>query len=406
MRPVADPASLPERMRADPPVAALVHLARDEPGLWLVGGAVRDLLLGRPPLDLDVVTEGDALGAARRIAERLGGEVVQTGRFDTASVLSPTVSFDLVRARRERYAHPGALPDVVPAALGDDLVRRDFTLNALAAALDAPVLGELRAPPGALDDLRAGRLSVFHPRSFQDDPTRLLRLARLAARLGLGPEPETDRLAREAVVNDALATVSGKRVGTELRLVAREPRPVEALEAMEALGLIAALHPGLELDAAVLERALALRPGDPNVVVASLARGLERHDLRSWLDRLSFEARDREAIVAAALDAPALAHRLAQARRPSQIADAARPAPEAAVALAGALGAGEQAGRWLDELQYVRLQISGGDVVAAGVPEGPAVGRALAAALRAKLDGEARGREDELRAALAGAEAG
>ncbi len=420
-----DPATLPELMRSSPRVAALIETARDEDGLWLVGGAVRDLLLGGDPKDLDVLVESDALAAANRMAARLGGEVEATGRFDTATVRAPEVAFDLARARTETYPRPGALPEVAPATLEEDLPRRDFTVNALAGALAGQRLGELRAPPGALDDLRAGILRVFHPSSFRDDPTRLLRLARLAGRLGFEPDARTAALAREAIGAGALQTVSGPRLGAELRLLARDPAALAGSRWAQQNDVLAALHPSLAFDEALCARALALLPS-PLVLLASIARGFERGELRSWLDRLGFEAGDRDAIAAAALDPPALAVELAAARRPSEIAAAARGRPDAGVALAGALGAESGASptrpstpavaptdalgaegaarRWLERLRHVRLEIGGSDLIAAGVPEGPAIGRGLDIALRAKLDGEAHGRDDELRAALSARE--
>ncbi|MGI8593762.1 MAG: hypothetical protein ACR2ML_05250 [Solirubrobacteraceae bacterium] len=421
-----DPATLPERMRSAPRVAALIEAAHEEDGLWLVGGAVRDLLLGGDPKDLDVLVEGDALAVADRMGARLGGEVEATGRFDTATVRAREVAFDLARARTETYPLPGALPEVAPATLEEDLPRRDFTVNALAAALAAERLGQLRAPAGALDDLRGAVLRVFHPGSFRDDPTRLLRLARLAARLSFAPDDGTAALAREAIAAGALQTVSGPRLGAELRLLARDPAALPAARCAQEGGVLVSLHPSLHLDERLTARALALLPS-PLVLVASLARGFERGELLAWLDGLGFEAGDRDAIAAAALDAPVLAAALGAARRPSEIAFAARGRPDAGVALAGALGAEEAsagrgrftpavpppgalgaegaARRWLEELRHVRLEIGGADLVAAGVSEGPVIGRALGAALRAKLDGEARGREEELRAALSGLEA-
>src|SRR3954470_4663156 len=193
----------------------------DEPGVHAVGGAVRDALLDRVPRELDLVVEGDAEAVARRAAARVGGTVVVHGRFGTATVTSGGYPFDLAGARRERYARPGALPDVtLGATLAEDLERRDFTVNAIAARLGD---GALTALPGARADLEAGLLRVLHERSFVDDPTRLLRLARYAARLGFVAEPRTDGLAAAAVAAGAVATVSGERLGNELRLLAREP---------------------------------------------------------------------------------------------------------------------------------------------------------------------------------------
>src|SRR4051794_15827757 len=218
-------------------IAGLRHPAlevlRDEPEVWVVGGAVRDVLLGRPPRELDVVVEGDAVALARRLGEP---DAVHE-RFGTARV----GDVDLAAARTETYAAPGALPDVaLGATVEEDLARRDFTVNALAVRLAD---GTGAAWPGALEDLEAGRLRVLHERSFRDDPTRLLRMARYAARLGFPAEPGTAALAREAIAGGALATVTGPRTGAELRLALGEPLPeVFAELARDGLGA-AAVHP-------------------------------------------------------------------------------------------------------------------------------------------------------------------
>src|SRR3954453_17861544 len=168
--------------------------------VWLVGGAVRDLLLGREPArDLDLVVEGDARPVAERLAAALGGTATFhhpfltppprapapggtapfPDRFLTARVRAPEHAYDLATARRERYPRPGALPQVEPASLDEDLRRRDFTVNAIASTFE----GQTRAPGGAREDLAHGRLRVFHDASFIDAPTRVLRLVRYAARL-------------------------------------------------------------------------------------------------------------------------------------------------------------------------------------------------------------------------------
>jgi tRNA nucleotidyltransferase (CCA-adding enzyme) len=395
-----EPAELLDRVRALPAARSLLPRLGDAAGVYLVGGAVRDLLLGGSPFDLDLVVEGDAAA----LAAGLGGEQAVHDRFGTSTVRLDGFAYDLARARRETYARPGALPDVEPAPLDEDLLRRDFTVNALAIALAGDRAGELRAAPHALEDLAGRRLRILHERSFLDDPTRLLRLARYANRLGFEIEPHTRALAVAAVESGALHTVSGPRIGAELRLLARERDPVSALLALRELGLDAAIQPGFGLrDEALARRALALlpadgRPGRLALAVASL--GVPATELAARLDSLAFEADDRDAIVATASHADELAHALASAETPSSIAVAAAGAPAELVALAGALGPQRPARAWLGDLRHVRLTIDGRDLLAAGVPEGPAIGRGLRAALAAKLDQRASGREQELAEAL------
>lgn len=382
-----------ERLQEVPAARPILERLGDVPRVYVIGGAVRDLLLGGRPTDLDLVVEGDAAA----VADRLGGSAVVHDRFGTSTVLVKGYTYDIARARSETYAFPGALPDVTPAPLSEDLKRRDFTVNAIAIALD----GAVTALPGALEDLDARRLRVLHDRSFIDDPTRLLRLARYASRLGFEIEPQTLDLVRGAVSAGALGTVSPQRVGAELRLLAREPDPVAALELLGELGLDAAIERGFGVaDSELARRALAQLPADgrPDLLALAVAlRGVE--EPTALLDRLGFEAGERD-LIARARDAERLANALASAERPSEIAAAAAQASPEEVALAGALGAAEAAGEWLGRLRHVRLEIDGRDLLAAGVPEGPAIGQGLRAALAAKLDGRVSGRDAELEAAL------
>jgi tRNA nucleotidyltransferase (CCA-adding enzyme) len=389
-----------ERVRALPAARPLLARLGDGAGAYLVGGAVRDLLLGGTPFDLDLVVEGDAAA----VAASLGGALTVHDRFGTSTVRLDGFAYDVARARRESYARPGALPDVEPAPLDEDLRRRDFTVNALAIALAGEHAGELRAAPHGLEDLGARRLRVLHDRSFIDDPTRLLRLTRYASRLGFEIEPHTRALADAAVAGGQLGTVSGPRIGAELRLLAREQDPVRAFLALRELRLDTALHPGFGLrEEALARRALELLPTDarPDRLILGVAsRGVPAAELAGLLDSLAFEAEDRDAIVATATRAEDLADALAGAEAASEIATAAGGAPAELVALAGALGPERQARDWLEHLRHVRLSIDGRDLLAAGVPEGPAVGRGLRAALAAKLDRRASGREQELAEAL------
>ncbi len=369
-------------------------------GVYLVGGSVRDLLLGGEPVDLDVVVDGDPA----EVRSRLNGEVTVHDRFGTFTTRTDGFTYDVARARRERYPRPGALPEVEPAALQEDLGRRDFTVNAVALALGGNQAGELHTAPLALHDLAAGILRVLHDGSFHDDPTRLLRLARYSARLSFAVEPHTVTLAHAAIASGALGTVSGPRIGTELRLLASELDPVAALVALRELELDGELHPDFGLrDPDLARRALELLPAGgrrDRLLLAIAGLAIPAEELAPLLDRLAFEAADRDAIVSAAAGADALAERLRAAGRPSEIAAAVGGAPEEQVALAGALGPCQSAEAWLRDLSATRLEIAGADLLAAGVAEGPAVGQGLRAALAAKLDGQAKGRDAELAVAL------
>jgi tRNA nucleotidyltransferase (CCA-adding enzyme) len=400
-----------DALRALPCGARLLDVLARHPGAWVVGGAVRDALLGRALGDFDVVVEGDP----EPVARALGEVVAFHERFTTYDVASEDCFFDVVMARAERYTAPGALPEVRASDLEDDLLRRDFTVNAF--ALNGA--GELAAAPAAREDLEAGRLRIMHAASFRDDPTRLWRLVRYAVRLGFTPEPATDRLAYEAVQRGALGTVSGDRLGAELRLALVEPDPLAALHAAQNLGLVE----GLRLDPALVADALALLPPAPRPMRALLAApdGAAgepiapaaapapdpRRDLTilgavipdaAWPRMFGFTAAEQRILARCAELAPVPA---SPPVRPSAITRMLAGEPVEAVAVAGARGDGATAARFLGDWRHVRLAIDGRDLIAAGIPESPELGARLAAVLTRRLDGElAPGREAELAAAL------
>ncbi len=369
----ADPKIEPERLAELLTAVRGLDRLREATGriaAYLVGGTVRDLLLGRDRADIDVAVEG---GGVEELAGRLGGAARVHRRFDTATVRADGLEVDLAATRTETYAHPGALPEVAAASLPEDLARRDFTINAMAIPLTREP--ELLDPHGGISDLKRGQLRILHDHSFVDDPTRALRAARYAARYGFALEPETEERLRDA----DLGAVSEDRIEVELRKLAGEPHAETGFALLAEWGLLQ-LQPGaIELIAAVAELLAsglwaAVADRDQVVLAAALGRGVE----------------EAERLVAAA------------PTRPSECVGLARGHGGVELALARALGA-EWLDRYLAEWRAVRLEIDGDDLIAAGIPSGPAIGRGLAEAIRAKLDGEIGGRAEELRVALAAA---
>jgi len=393
-----DGSSLLERLRTLPCGQRLLDAAAGQDGVHLVGGAVRDLLLGREPRELDVVVEGDI----DALVARLGAVATVHGRFGTATVTRGACRWDLASARAEDYARPGALPDVRSAGIDEDLRRRDVTINAIALELAG---GALRSVEHARADLDARRLRVLHDASFIDDPTRLWRIARYAARLGFELEERTALLAAEAVAAGALATVSGSRIGNELRLALHEPDPPAALEAVVKLGLASWLAPDHDRTRAALEL-LPEGAGRRDLLVLGANLAVAGDDADALLADLEFSAAERSVLRACA-DAPALARAAGEAAsRACALARVLRGAPAEAVALAGAHGAQDAARRWLEDLRHIGLAIDGRDLLAAGVPEGPEIGRLLAGVLDRRLDGElGADRAAQLQAALEAREA-
>jgi len=218
--------------------------ARQGAALYAVGGCVRDWLLGRATLDIDLAVEGDS-GALALAAQRIwGGELEAFDRFGTVSLrLEDGLRLDFARTRAETYVKPAALPAVRPAGVDDDLRRRDFSVNAMALKLTDQGTGGLLDPFGGRADMEAKVLRVLHPGSFGDDPTRIFRAARYAARFVFGLERETDRLLREAVKTGMPGLLSRERIRQELLRTLEEAEPQGAMERLKEWGLFPVIHP-------------------------------------------------------------------------------------------------------------------------------------------------------------------
>ena len=219
--------------------------------IYLVGGFVRDLLLGRSVFDLDLAVEGDAVPFTRHLANTFGGRATVHPAFHTATWYLASTPFesaeldslDFASTRTETYAFPAALPTVFLSDITEDLLRRDFTINAMALRLDGDHFGELIDPFHGQSDLRHRLIRVLHPSSFIDDPTRLFRAARYAARYGFRIQPSTYTLIPKALAY--VDSLTGERLRHEFDLIFDEPTAATILASLADLGLLAAVRPNL-----------------------------------------------------------------------------------------------------------------------------------------------------------------
>jgi tRNA nucleotidyltransferase (CCA-adding enzyme) len=420
--PTQDGEMVLERVRHLPGGSELLRLAVEHPGrVELVGGAVRDIMLGSRPHELDVIVESDVEQLAGRLASVLGGEATLYERFGTAVVQGGSASIDIATIRAEGYSAPGALPDVRPGSPEEDLERRDFTVNAIAVALAGERPGEVRAVAGALEDLAAHRLRVLHDASFLEDPTRILRLARYTARLGFTVDSHTAELAQEALAAGALKTVSGERLGAEARLAFDEAEPLAPLAELDRMGVFAAWEPGVSFDEHMTRTALEVMPddGSKRVLLAAsllyeLSNRLDQEEtepaMRGFVYDLELPSGDGERVFGVAVNAAFAIDHVDYTETTAELLELMLDTPVESLALAAAVRDIEDGPRsygrrmieeWLNEQRHITPQLTGDDLIAAGVPEGPEVGMRLEEAYRLLLEERIEpGRETELRAAL------
>jgi tRNA nucleotidyltransferase (CCA-adding enzyme) len=389
---------------------AVAALGERAEGVYVVGGTIRDILLGEESFDVDLAVEGDAIAFARALSASLGGRVTPHEKFGTAVVQYGEGSrIDVVTTRTEFYDSPGALPTVERAGLREDLLRRDFTINAMAASLAASDFGRLVDPHGGRADLEARVLRVLHNLSFIDDPTRIFRAIRYEARYGLRLDEHSARLARGCIEMGLVGDLSSARLRDELVALLDDPGAVDGVLRLGALGADRAVHPHLRADeeaAALFARALALRDELELDVpawrlgLAVLGRDLSSDEAYDWLERLKVRRRDVERIVGAITVSPRIVERLRAERldpaRVVVLADAY--APDAPL-LALALEERPELREYFTRLRAVRLEIDGSDLAELGLPESPRVGEVLTELRRRKLNGGLDGRESELAAA-------
>ncbi len=399
-------AKLHSQFREQAPAAALEAFARlraivedQRYHLYLVGGGVRDLLLGRLSLDIDFAVQGDAPTVGRLLAEQLGLRHLTHAAFHTATVYGHGFTFDIAMTRREEYMKPGALPVVHAADISADLARRDFTINAMALGI-YPEEG-LIDPFGGQADLQQGLVRALHDRSFQDDATRILRAARYCARLGFRLEKRT--LAWLLRDKGYLNSISGERVRYDFLRILEEERPELALSQLAEMAVLAEVSPALRFDTAMAARFACAREEASDEVttdlyLALLAWAMDESAISSLARRLSLPRRQAEVALATVRLKSAAAQIADGPLTSGQAADLLSAQPATAV-WALALGStGLLAARTLHYLREARRKtpiLSGEDVLRLGAPKGPQVGRILRELRIACIDGRVQSRQDE-----------
>jgi tRNA nucleotidyltransferase (CCA-adding enzyme) len=375
--------------------------------IYIVGGFVRDLLLGHSTLDFDLVVEGDAIKLAGSLASKYGGKITIHEKFRTAKWFIDNHSFvDLISARSEFYSHPAALPTVKMGTISDDLHRRDFMINTLAIRLDGDHFGELHDEPGGLNDLHHGVVRVLHPRSFIDDPTRMFRAVRYEQRYGFKIVKETLALIPEA--RELIERLSAQRIRHELDLIFDEPNAASMLARLDKLGLLKPIHPSLRCDKASqtrFESATDFPLGFSSSGLSNIRdlrwllwlMTLSSKEIASLNKHLHFTAPLLKSLFSSSklwADLPAFAN-----LKPSQCVERLDKFPLQAiyaVLRAAPRGKSKQAlEKYLMEWRHIKPRTTGNDLKRLGLEPGPKYQAILQKLRNAWLDGEVKSVKEE-----------
>ena len=366
---------------------------------YLVGGPVRDFLLGATVLDLDFSVEGDALRLAGRLADLVGGNATTYPRFGTATVTFEGTRVDLVTARREAYPEQGRLPKVAPSDIADDLARRDFTINAMALPLSELASGVIDHWNGQ-NDLQFGIIRILHPESFVDDPTRMFRAVRYEQRFGFRIEHGTRARITSAISAGCMDSVSGDRWRHEVEKILDEPNPGPALLRASELGLLSGLHPALAKDAGLRNLSSCPEGADgADEWLAALFAPLTESEGVSVIDRLrlsgrkaalardTINVREAESAIKRASRSASDLYRLLSTFDPVALSLNAKISTDPLIS--------NTMRYYLDELRAVQAGISGDELLDMGATPGPVIGKILSQLQDAWLDGQVSNTDEE-----------
>jgi tRNA nucleotidyltransferase (CCA-adding enzyme) len=382
---------------------------------YLVGGFVRDLILSKKNLDIDIVVQGDVPALVKSLTQKLKARATLHGRFGTAALVFPGgFRLDLATARKEVYSHPGALPQVTAGNLRDDLFRRDFTINTLAVAINPSRLAEPVDLFNGREDIRKKKVRVLHVKSFEDDPTRILRAVRFEQRLGFRIETKTLALLRAALRKKMVDYVKPPRYFEEFKKLLSEPKPLLCLQRLARLGGLGFLSGGFRWSPRrsqflkkLEEAGIRFRKKFPGktfepwiLYFTGLLYGMNPEQQRKICRKFQLSNRETKKILACAKAGAVLKTISAKALTPGGIYRNLRPLSYETLVFIKARASSPLARRRIDHFleayDPIKLSIDGFDVQKAGVPAGRRVGTILEEVLQAKINGKVHSRQDEL----------
>ena len=383
---------------------------------FVVGGFVRDLLLGIENLDIDLVIEGDGIDFAIQFADEVAGKVKTHKDFGTAVLIFPDgFKLDIATSRREFYARPASLPRVTPASLREDVFRRDFTVNSMAIDINRNNFGNLIDFFAGQEDIKGKRVRVLHNESFIEDPTRIFRAVRFEQRYGFSIEDKTLRLIGDALSRGLLQELSGERIREELIRILEEDRPGKGLKRMQKLGLLEILHPRMRLDDekeekldrlvdvfAHFETIFNKRAKRWLVRLLLLLEDLDGAELEEFCQRYRFNKEERESILKGKNKAKELEEKLKMSEflKPSSIYYLLQPLSQEillfTIARAEEKGMEKRIFDYLSKMKNIKIKVDGNDLKQMGYKPSPEFTQILEEIKKAKLDGEIETEEEEL----------
>ena len=411
LRLMRDPSLLPSEKQTLLSDIAAQAAVMDMP-CYIVGGFVRDLLLGKPINDLDVIVEGDAIKFGKSLVKKFGGKLTTHDKFRTAiwhlpSTFDPSAgsgqrlqpsTLDLITARKETYQHPGALPTIQPSTINDDLRRRDFTINAMAVRLDGDHFGELLDPLNGQADLEKGIIRVLHPRSFIDDPTRIFRAIRYEARYSFDLEPSTLNLINQESLT-VISRLSGERIRHELDLIFEEENSSQMILRAGRLSVFERIHPDLPMFDPAYSDFLDMDP-ILDISASRIAMGymlwlmdLMEAEIMSIAERLNFTSDLTYSVWAVSQLKKSLPFLVDS--KPSVWTYALEKLPELSIYIVYLVSREKALLDYLSIWRHVKPHTTGNDLKAHGLPSGPRFGEVLSQLRAAWLDGEVKNAEEE-----------
>ncbi len=385
--------------------------------VYLVGGVVRDCLLRRKNLDIDIVVEGNGITFAEELTERYGAKKRSHERFGTAQVIFPDgFRIDVATARLEYYERPASLPNVEWSSLKLDLYRRDFTMNSLAIRLNPGRFGQLVDFFGGVRDIKDRVVRVIQNLSFIEDPTRIFRALRFAERFGFDLGQQTRSLMQNAIAMGLPGRLDGRRLVGELRLILQEERPMPILERMEEMDLLRVIHPDLTLNRRLREildkawqvgswfRFLYLGVSwEPWLFhLLCLLALLDAEALEAVRRRLDLTERRVTAAFLAREEGERALHRMASRRKgmkPGEIYRLLHPLPiEVLLYMMTKTtreGTRKMISLFITRLRSTKIELTGRDLLEMGYPPGPRYREILDGVMMARLNGTVLDRETE-----------